>query len=91
MNYNGHLKELWRYGSEGQITYSVDELNTDPIYKVHACLEYFNIIIAAKRDTIIDGDKLLPIEKIYENKRLTVVATKTDPSLNGRRIIYAFE
>ena len=84
---DGNLKEFWTYGSEGPVTYSVDELNQDIKFKKSENLEKFNVQISKNRIEIIDLSDTLKIEQIFKREKLILIKSTEN---NGRRTLYEF-
>lgn len=85
---NGNLKEFWKYLSEGPLTYSLSQLNSDKKYKKYEKLDKFNVRISKNRTEIIDTKDTLKIEQVFEFEKLILMENSEN---NGRRILYEYE
>ncbi|AUC79979.1 hypothetical protein CW736_11655 [Nonlabens sp. MB-3u-79] len=85
---NGNLKEFWKYLSEGPLTYSLSQLNSDKKYKKYENLEKFNVRVSKSGTEIIDTNDTLRIEQIFKSEKLILM--KKSENI-GRRILYEYE
>jgi hypothetical protein len=85
---NGNLKEFWKYLSEGPLTYSLTQLNSDKKYKKHENLEKFNVRVSKSGTEIIDTNDTLKIEQVFKSEKLILM--KNSKNI-GRRILYEYE
>ncbi len=85
----GMLHEYWTYLPEGPLTYSLEQLNSDP--KFFESIGGKNLSVELIGDKIIDGIDTLKIERILQSEGLIFVIDKMELRKRGKRSIYQYE
>jgi hypothetical protein len=86
---NGKLMEYWTYRSEGPVTYSMDDLKSDPKFFESTGLKDFNLNLL-NNITIATSIATLEIDQIHPEYKLIVCKQNENLEKRKSKIIYKY-
>jgi hypothetical protein len=88
---NGNLNEYWTYKAEGPLTYSLEELESDPKFLEIIGGTELNITLSQDGKYIWDNGDTLEIEKIFSDQNLILIKQSGNIKRNGRRLLFEYK
>ena len=88
---SGNLEEYWTYKSEGPLTYSRQDLESDPKFLDHIGGMNLNVKFDSKEKVILLNHKKLIIEKVFPNQKILLIKFDEKVIKKGRRILLEYQ
>lgn len=88
---SGNLEEYWTYKSEGPLTYSKQDLVSDPKFLDHIGGMNLNVKFDSKEKVILSRNKKLIIEKVFPNQKILLIKSDEKVIKKGRRILFEYQ